>query len=69
MSNIESGSDVDELCSMTRQTSLNGPRLSKLSSVCEEVSGATETPITSFITQIIYQCVYVFIMHNNRKTV
>nr|GEW14868.1 ribonuclease H-like domain-containing protein [Tanacetum cinerariifolium] len=33
-SNIESGSDVDELCSMT---SLNGPRILKLSSVCEEV--------------------------------
>ncbi|PWA52852.1 sec14p-like phosphatidylinositol transfer family protein [Artemisia annua] len=35
MLNIESGSDVDELCSMT---SLNGPRLSKLSSVCEEAT-------------------------------
>ncbi|KAJ9567701.1 hypothetical protein OSB04_003667 [Centaurea solstitialis] len=36
ISNIESGSDVDDPCSVT--TSLNGPRILKLPSVCEEAT-------------------------------
>ncbi|KAI3673921.1 hypothetical protein L6452_40052 [Arctium lappa] len=39
-SNIESGSDVDDHCSVT---SLNGPRILKLASVCEEAT-ASDSP-------------------------
>lgn len=65
MSNIESGSDVDDPCSVT---TLNDPRISKLASVREEVRSDNNIfPPLTFKHQFIFLYIFlrVFVYYYN----